>query len=242
MTWALLLAVTFIASVVQSATGFAFALIVVPVYLILLGSTDVIQLTVILSVVMSIVHLPKLRSTIPISLLKWLALGSAFGFPIGLYIYSHLDLVMLKIMVAVFILVISLQNGWAMWKKRKGTGHHNSVLLTIVGTISGVLGACLAMPGPTVMLYLSRTTLSKDQIRATMISFFVFSYVAILILQSVVIGTTKETWMNAAYLVPAALLGVFAGHQVSKKINERLFKGLILIILMLTGIMMLINI
>lgn len=242
MTLFFLLTVTFIASVVQSATGFAFALIVVPVYLVFLGSTDVIQLTVILSVVMSLAHLPKLKSTVPFSLLKWLALGCAFGFPIGLYIYSCLDLEMLKLLVAVFIIIISLQNGWAMWKKYQGKSNHHPGFLTVVGTISGVLGACLAMPGPIVMLYLSRTTLSKDEIRATMISFFVFSYIAILILQSFVIGTSKEIWMNALYLLPAALLGVFVGHQISRKINEQLFKGLILIILVLAGIMMLINI
>ena len=86
MTWALLLLATFVASTVQSATGFAFALIVVPAYLLLLGTTDVIQITIILSVVMSLAHVPKLKSNIPYSILKWLAIGSALGFPAGLYI------------------------------------------------------------------------------------------------------------------------------------------------------------
>lgn len=241
MTWVLLFAVTFIASVVQSATGFAFALIVVPAYLLLLGTADVVQITIILSVVMSVVHLPKLKSDIPFPLLKWLALGCAFGFPIGLYIYSHIDPAMLKIMVAVFIIVICIQNGWNMFKQTQAKAGYHKVILTTTGVLSGILGASLAMPGPLVMLYLSRTTLSKDEIRATMISFFVFVYIAILVLQSVVIGVERQTWMTSAYLVPAALIGVFVGHQISKRINERLFKGLILIILIVTGIMMLIN-
>ncbi len=97
------------------------------------------------------------------------------------------------------------------------------------------------MPGPLVMAYLSRTNLAKDEIRATMISFFVFAYITILIIQMAVIGVAKETWMNSAYMVPAALLGVFAGHQISKKINETLFKALVLLILVVAGAMILIN-
>ena len=93
----------------------------------------------------------------------------------------------------------------------------------MTGALSGILGASLAMPGPLVMLYLSRTNLSKDEIRAIMISFFVFAYIAILILQAAVIGVERQTWITSAYLVPAALLGVFVGHQISKKINETVF-------------------
>jgi|TARA_R110002096_G_scaffold257381_1_gene450895 uncharacterized protein len=241
MTWALLLIVTLLASVVQSATGFAFALIVVPAYLLLLGTTDVVQITIILSVVMSVAHLPKLKSNIPLPLLKCLAVGCAFGFPVGLYIYSHIDPAMLKILVAVFIIVISIQNGLNMLKKSPRKTGYNKSALTMTGALSGILGASLAMPGPLVMLYLSRTNLSKDEIRAIMISFFVFAYIAILILQAAVIGVERQTWITSAYLVPAALLGVFVGHQISKKINETVFKGLILIILIITGIMMLIN-
>ena len=48
MTWAFLLFVTFIGSVVQSATGFAFAMIVVPAYVILLNSADGVLIAVIL--------------------------------------------------------------------------------------------------------------------------------------------------------------------------------------------------
>lgn len=241
MTWALLLLSTFFASTVQSATGFAFALIVVPAYLILLGTTDVIQIVIILSVVMSLAHLPKLKSNIPFHILKWLGIGCVLGFPAGLYLYSHIDLDLLKIMVAILLILVSLQNGWSMWKQKAGQLEHNKGVLSAVGLLSGVLGACLAMPGPLVMLYLSRTTLSKDEIRATMISFFVFSYITILILQYIVIGIDKDVWINTSYLIPAALLGVFAGHQISKVINEKLFKGLILLILIITGIFMLIN-
>ncbi|MDC0111523.1 sulfite exporter TauE/SafE family protein [Emcibacteraceae bacterium] len=241
MIWALLFTVTFVASAVQSATGFAFALIIVPAYLFLLGTTDVIQIAIILSVVISTAHLSTLKLNIPRQIFKWLAIGCAFGLPGGLYLYSNINLALLKILVAVFIIFISIQNGFNMFKKTFSKAYYNKLALTVIGALSGMLGSSMAMPGPLVMLYLSRTTLSKDEIRASMVLFFVFTYIAILILQVIFIGVEHETWITSAYLAPAALCGVFVGHQISKKINEMLFKVFILIILIITGCMMLIN-
>ncbi len=241
MTWALLLSVTFIGAVVQSATGFAFAMIVVPAYVLLLNSAAGVQIAIILSVVMSVAHMPRLKSSVPTAILKWIGMGCIAGFPVGIYIYNMLDLAMLKLMVAIFLIIISLENGIRLWRGREGTEKHHKGLLAGVGAISGVLGTSLAMPGPLVMAYLSRTNLGKDEIRATMISFFVFAYITILIGQAAVIGIEKETWVSAAYMAPAALLGVFFGHQISKKINERLFKAIVLVILITAGAVILFN-
>lgn len=241
MTWALLLSVTFIGAVVQSATGFAFAMIVVPAYVILLDSAAGVQIAIILSVVMSASHMPRLKSSIPTEVLKWIGMGCIAGFPAGIYIYNILDLTMLKLMVAIFLIIISLENGIRLWRDREGSEKHHKGLLASVGAISGVLGTSLAMPGPLVMAYLSRTNLGKDEIRATMISFFVFAYITILIVQVAVIGIERQTWVSSAYMVPAALLGVFFGHQISKKIDEKLFRAIVLVILVTAGAVILFN-
>jgi len=47
--------------------------------------------------------------------------------------------------------------------------------------------------------------------------------------------------LTAAVLTPSALVGVVAGHLLSKRINPELFKGLVLLILLLTGLFMLLN-
>jgi len=117
MTWALLAIATFVASSVQSATGFGFALIVVPAFLILLNSADAIQIVIIISVVMSCAHWPNLRHLTPYNLLKWLIIGGVVGFPFGIAIYKTVDLNAIKMVVAAFIILISLQNGWNLYRK-----------------------------------------------------------------------------------------------------------------------------
>ncbi len=243
MTWALLAIATFFASSVQSATGFGFALIVVPAFLILLNSADAIQIVIIISVVMSCAHWLKLRHLTPYPLLKWLIIGGVVGFPSGIAIYKTVDLNAIKMAVAAFIILISLQNGWNLF--RKNNQHEaktdNKGILAAVGVVSGILGAAMAMPGPILMLYLSRTSLRKNEIRAAMMTFFVFAYSGALIMQVSVVGIETDTWITSAILLPAALIGVYAGHLVSNKINDKLFKGLVLIILILTGIFMILN-
>ena len=91
------------------------------------------------------------------------------------------------------------------------------------------------------MLYLSRTALGKNEIRATILTFFLFSYGGALLLQATLIGIEYQTWITAAVLTPSALVGVVAGHLLSKKINQQLFKGLVLFVLLLTGLFMLLN-
>lgn len=247
MDWGLLLLVTFFAATVQSATGFGFGLIAVSAFLIMLNSVAAIQLVMIITLAMSCVHFPKLRGMAPGQLLKWLSMGCALGFPLGIVIYNQLDLEAIKMAVAVLIILISLQNGWHLFSKSPIKSHpdqppHRRGAVMGVGVASGLMASSMAMPGPAVMLYLSRTALGKNEIRATILTFFLFSYGGALLLQATLIGIESQTWVTAAVLTPSALVGVVAGHLLSKKINQQLFKGLVLLILLLTGLFMLINV
>ncbi|EPJ54090.1 MAG: hypothetical protein OFPI_07840 [Osedax symbiont Rs2] len=238
--------VTFLAATVQSATGFGFGLIAVSAFLIVLNSVAAIQLVMIITLVMSCVHWPKLRGIAPGYLLKWLSVGCVLGFPLGILVYQQLDLHTIKMLVAILIILISAQNAWYLFAKAKapspqGQSPYRRSTVTGVGIASGLMASSMAMPGPAVMLYLSRSALSKDEIRATILTFFLFSYGGALLLQASLIGIESQTWITAAALTPPAIVGMIAGHLLSKKINQQVFKGLVLVILLLTGLFMLLN-
>lgn len=246
MDWALLIFITFFAASVQSATGFGFGLIAVSAFLILLNSAAAIQLVIIITLAMSCVHWFQLRQEVPANLLKWLSLGCLAGFPLGLLIYLELNLELLKMSIALLIILISLQNAWLLFRtqfkdNQAKTTKINHKALVGVGIASGAMASSLAMPGPAVMLYLSRTSLTKNEVRGTILTFFIFSYGGALLLQTGLVGIPFQTWKTAALLIPAALLGVAAGHQLSHRINQQVFKALVLAILLLTGIFMLLN-
>jgi uncharacterized membrane protein YfcA len=247
MDWALLLLmVTFTAAMVQSTTGFGFGLISVPAFLIVMNSVVAIQLVIIITLCMSCVHWPILRGMAPAHLLKWLSLGCTLGFPLGIVVYAKFDLDTIKMTVALIIILLSVQNGRRLLSKETGRRQagqqpHSPGTLMGVGAASGLMASSLAMPGPAVMLYLSRTGLDKNEIRATILTFFLFAYGGALLLQAAWIGIDTQTWINALVLTPAALVGVVVGNLLSKKINQQMFEGLVLLILLLTGFFMLVN-
>jgi len=246
MEWVYLLLATFFASIVQAATGFGFALIAVPLFLIVINSADAIQLVIIITLVTSSIHWLNLRHITPVFILKWLIVGCIIGLPLGIFVFTQLELDVLKKLIAVVIILISLQNGWFLFREGQtqtsaDTLNSKPLTLTGVGFISGLMGTSMAMPGPPLMLYLSRTTLGKDQIRAAMFAFFVCSYSGALITQSLFIGVDGETWTTGGILIPIAVLGAMVGHWLSDKISENYFKLVVLLILLLTGSLMLLN-
>ena len=246
--WLILALVTFLAATIQSATGFGFALLSVATFLTVLNSAAAIQLIIIISLVISCVLWSSLRGQAPPSLLRCLVFGSVLGFPMGIFGYLHMDLSTLKLVIAVLVLVVALQTAWQTLRYRhyaKPAGHSHSIgraMPFVIGTASGAMGSCLAMPGPVVMLYLSRTALAKQQIRATILQLFFFSYLGALLLQITMVGVDRQTWQAAFVLGPIAALGAAVGHRLARRISQTLFQWIVLFILISTGLYMLVNV
>ena len=174
MDWIYLSIITLLAATIQSATGFGFGLIAVPVFLLILNSSDAIQMVMIIILCMSIVDWMKLRGQSSFNLLLWLNAGMLIGFPFGLIIFKNVELPILKLIIALVILFFSLHN---LIKLLKGNLHteapaeniHNWKT-AVTGYFSGLMTTSLAMPGPVVMLYLVQLSLDKTVIRATILT------------------------------------------------------------------------
>lgn len=243
MDWVYLSIVTLLAATIQSATGFGFGLIAVPLFLLILNSADAIQITMIIVLFMSIADWTKLRGQGSRHLLLWLVVGMVLGFPFGIYIFLNFELQLIKIMLALVIIIFSVFNLIRLFRKGP-TGpvdspekHRWPVVFT--GYIAGLLSASMAMPGPPVMLYLVHKGFDKTMIRATILTFFIFAYGGSVLLQFMIIGISGTTWTTSLTLVPVGLVGVFCGHLIAHRINQRLFRIIVLNILILTAVVML---
>lgn len=104
------------------------------------------------------------------------------------------------------------------------------------GVLAGAMTTSLGMPGPPAVVYLLAVGLSKDATRATTLTFFVFAYAASLILQLVMVGVDRDVWLNAAVLVPVAMLASAIGHRLSSRVSEKVFRVGVLLLLAGTGI------
>ncbi len=243
MDWVYLSIVTLLAATIQSATGFGFGLIAVPLFLLILNSADAIQITMIIVLFMSIADWTKLRGQGSRHLLLWLVVGMVLGFPFGIYIFLHFELQLIKIMLALVIIIFSVFNLIRLFRNGS-TGPaqspgKNRWPVALTGYFAGILSASMATPGPPVMLYLVHKGFDKTMIRATILTFFIFAYSGSVLLQFLIIGISSTTWTTSLTLVPVGLAGVFCGHLIAHRINQKLFRIIVLNILILTAVVML---
>jgi len=91
LDWAGLAATTTAAALLQAASGFGFAVLATPLFLLFVDPSCAVQLVIIITTVLSLVVLPGLWRAIVPGLLVRLGLGSLAGLPVGLVAFRLAD-------------------------------------------------------------------------------------------------------------------------------------------------------
>jgi uncharacterized protein len=123
LDWAGLAATTAGAALLYTLTGFGFAVLAAPLFLLFVDPPRAIQLVIILSTALSLVALPGLWRAIAPRLLLRLGLGSLAGLPLGLIAFRHADPILVRALVGATIL------GFAVllwWRRHHGPGEPHS--------------------------------------------------------------------------------------------------------------------
>ncbi len=233
-------AIAFFAALAQGATGFGFAIIALPFLLLVMGSLDAVGLTIILNLLVSIVLVPGLWRQAPKGPLARLSLGSVLGFPIGLAIFLQASLDWVRLAVGLIILAFAAtlalhRGGNGAQTDGKPAFVQRPWAETLVGVFSGAMATALAMPGPAVMLYLSARGMAKEPLRACSLCLFTLSYGAALALQTAAGATSGQMWLTASLAAPPTVVGAIAGHRLSRRLDENIFRTVVLAILLITG-------
>jgi uncharacterized membrane protein YfcA len=246
VSFAALAAVAFFAATIQAATGFGFAIMAVPFFLLIMGSLSAIQVTVVINFVISLVLMRSLLKGAPRRLLLHLIVGSIAGFPIGMLAYKAADLNSMKLAVGVLITIFALILLIREWQLRRSDSPPKifdgedftprPVPELVIGVVSGAMSVALAMPGPVVVLYLLARHAGKQVSRPATLLLFGFSYGAVSLVHTLWGGMSGDTWLLAAKLAPFVVAGAIVGHFVTRYLSEEHFRAVILAILIASGL------
>ena len=231
---------TFFGALVQAATGFGFAILAAPVFLVAMNSPAAIPILVALHIPQSLMLVPRLWRRVPRWHLKRLVLGAMLGCPIGLWLFSGADARFLKLTVGCLILaVIGLL---LLREARTRRGRHviskvgHGTLATLAtGVTSGAMTALLVMPGPPLMLYFMGTRQAADVVRALSLSFFALCYIAVTLAFIATGAMPHASWMTTGLLTPAVIAGTIAGTTLGPRLGETGMRAAILGLLFLSG-------
>ena len=243
MEWTVLAAMgaaTFLGALVQAATGFGFAILAAPVFLVTMNSPSAIPILVALHVPQSLMLVPGIWHRASRWHLQRLVLGAVVGCPVGLWLFAGADVRALKLTVGCLILaVIGLLMVREMLARRRRRGvraaSHGTAATLATGAISGAMTALLVMPGPPLMVYFMGARQGAEALRALSLSFFALCYVAVTAANIWAGGMPRASWMTVALLTPAVIAGTAAGIVLGPKLGEAGMRQAILGLLFLSG-------
>ena len=144
-----------VASILQTSTGFGFSIMATPFLLMLFLPQEAIQINIILSFIISISLIWKIRMDIDCILLKRLIFGSIVGVPFGIIIFTSININTFKLAISILLLLLTLMLICNF--KIQSTKSRDF----IVGGLSGLLTTSIGMPGPPLLLYFTGTDTKK---------------------------------------------------------------------------------
>ena len=241
--FALLALVTFFAAMTQSITGFGFALLTLPFYVLILDLQSAVQLTLISTFIITIILVPVVYKNAPLQTCKQLIQGSCFGFPLGFILLNYATTTSIQIFVSVVIFSAIFIPFFL--KKQLSSNSENiksSALKTgLYGFVSGMMTTSIAMPGPALAFYAQNNSLGKQETRAMIFMVFLFSYGTAILLQLFMNGIFETTRGSLVYVLIPAIFGTLFGNKISGKIPDKIFRKFVNLILILTATYLLLS-
>lgn len=225
-------AVVFIASVASGLTGFGFALISVPLLVILLSPTHVVPMTLLLTSASSMMVMVRAWKWIRLRRFLPLMVCGAVGANLGTQILVLLDVGATSVVVGLICIFSSISLllgvGRPVGNERLG--------LACVGLLSGVLGGSTSMSGPPVVLFLANQAVEKQTLRANITLYFIAIALSAIPLQIASNLMTWDTVIQTASLVPFLVGGTLIGIRLAETVEEAAFRNLVLAVVVLAGL------
>lgn len=220
-----------VSSFVQGVTGFAFALIAIPLLSVSILPVELVPTCVLLSLIINIIMYAKRRTKLGIMDIKLLILFGIIGTYPGIWLLNFFSGDIIKFSAGIVILFTSLSLflGKSIKFKNESTG------MSITGLISGILNGSTSMSGPPIILYLANNNSHKEEIRSAMPSFGIITNVLAIIIYGFNGNLTGPVLHHFIISAPVLVAGVYAGIYFSKFINEKTFRSIVLSLLLITG-------
>ena len=232
MTPFLIVVVVFSAALVQTLSGFGFALLVMPIVTILIGLRAAAPLVALVGLTLYIINFIRYRRAISFRELLRLGVACALGVPVGIWALIHVDESIIKPVMGLILIA------YAVYTLLRPTAPRLDSQWWVypAGFAAGCLGGAYNTPGPPVVVYGSLRQWPKEEFRAVLQALFFVSAVLVVASHGLAHHLTAEVLTFYLYAVPALLLGVAAGSRIDPKLNWDRFRTLITVMIMVLGL------
>jgi uncharacterized membrane protein YfcA len=219
------------AAMVNVTAGFGFALVGVPLLGVAVGARDAVVLLALLTVPMNVGLAWRHRSEIVVPTARRQICAAFLGMPIGLVVLLAVSQQVLLGIIAAAVLatVVALARGVELHPHGPGVDYAS-------GFVSGTLATSAGVNGPPLVAVYHGRGFSPAAFRATASAVFCVTGVVAAVLLVGAGAMSDEGWLA---LVPGLLalpVGWLVGNRLHDRTDERRFRSLVLLLLVLAAL------
>ena len=220
---------------VQTVIGFAGSLIALPILLLGMKLPDAIAYISIFYLFSSVFLIKKEWKNIDKKIIFKLAITSVIGVILGILLLTFSKPILLKKGLGVFIL---LYVAYVLYGKKKIKLNKGGVIS--FGVIAGFFSGVFSTGGPLYVICIENSVKDIKALRATMIG--VLGLVTLTRIPALAVtGILKFSHLEMTLLVfPVFLFAQFLGKRTFIKINETVFKKLLMVLLCISGLILIV--
>ncbi|MGQ8337130.1 sulfite exporter TauE/SafE family protein [Sunxiuqinia sp. A32] len=239
MEWIISAVVVLMAALLKGMTGFGFALLAVPLLSLIFPIQSLIPAMTIFNLITSVYILTKIKLKIKAKYFLPMLLASLIGIPIGVYVLTYFPEKMLELAAGISIFSISMVfllggNHLAPEKRREKP-------IVFAGFLSGLLTSSMSIGGPPIALAMNRKGYSKESFRKIFALISVINAAISSILYVVKGIFVAFSVKFAIVLLPVIIVGSKIGNVMATRIDQLLFRKVILYLNMSLGLFIIIR-
>ncbi len=232
VSFSVIFLIVFSAAFTQGVAGFGNALVAVPLLAFFLPLRTIVPLTILSGLIITIFLSWRLWPYIDRKKILPLIIGCIPGVVVGSVLLKNLPQDILRILLAGLLILYSC---YSLFFKTGKIVQARKSLAIGAGFGTGLIGAVLSAGGPPTIIYTTLTGWNKDDMKATLSGFFLFTGLYIGTVHYLTGVTTSEVIQLFFLTLPAVLAGVWSGSLVYDKINTSQYVRILLVGLFIMG-------
>ncbi len=231
--YAWICAIVFVIGLFRGLSGFAAALIGLPLLVFLMDIKIAVPLVTLLGVFSTTILLFQLWNHLDWKEVYPLIMGFIPGILIGVFVLKTLDRSLLQVLLGIILVSFSIYSLFFKsfkLKPLKGGAY-------VFGFLGGCLRGSIGAGGPAIIIYTSMQPWNKDKIKVTMQGFFMVTVPMTIIVQAANGLITMTVLKYFLITLPVLTLGTFVGSYLYGLVKDESYKKMIFILLAILGSM-----
>lgn len=229
-----IVAVVFFASLIQSLSGFGFAVIVMPLITFIVGLQTAAPMVALTALAVYSINLIRYRRAMNLREVLRLGIASVFGVPLGIWILINVDETLVKEVMGLILIayaVYALVRPMASWVPSRYWAYP-------AGFLSGCLAGAYNAPGPPVIVFGSLRQWPRDEFRAVLQAIFFVNSALVITSHLIARRITGEVLFFSVCALPALALGILTGSRLDRRVDRNRFRTIVKVMILILGVML----